>query len=296
VLSTSSARAHDSQEAIEGLVADVERVVAAEEAGGWFLDREELGDLYPALLESVCRASEEARRGALGLLERRVRAAGDARAVYEASGRQRTSSVERALTAERRRRALELAMQGAGQDCPFWAQPDADFLGRQTDRNRFTLSLETGGMAQLRQTAGTWTLGGGGIVRLLPGYGFGGVSLLAGVEFGGGAMIRPQVQPTEFVINYFPALPVLVRFHDVSWHYDFELAPVALFQADDGDFSYGGRVGFSTGVFALRTRGVLPWAGAAVAYEHYVESGGRPSAHFFRGGLRVGVVWDATAE
>jgi len=100
------------------------------------------------------------------------------------------------------------------------------------------------------------------------------------------------VEPTEFAVNYFPALPILIRIHQVSWHYDFEVAPVALFQADDGDFSFGGRIGFAAGVFALRTRNVLPWVGAALAYEHYLESGGRPQAHFFRGGLRAGVVWD----
>jgi hypothetical protein len=226
-------------------------------------------------------------------LERRVALAGDPRALYEAAGRRRSRAVSHALDVGRQHRALRLASAGAEQDCPFWVEADPEFQGRQTDRNRFTLSLETGGNAQLRQTAGTWTLGGGGLARVLPGYGFGGrFSVLAGIEFGGGAMLRPNTDPTEFVINYFPALPIILRLHDVAWHYDFELAPVAIFQADDGDFSFGGRAGFSMGLFALRTRGVLPWAGAAIAYEHYVESGGRPAAHFIRGGLRVGVVWD----
>jgi hypothetical protein len=78
----------------------------------------------------------------------------------------------------------------------------------------------------------------------------------------------------------------------VAWHYDFEVAPVALFQADDGNISFGGRVGFAIGVFALRTRNVLPWVGAGIAYEHYFESGGRAPAEFLRGGLRAGAVWD----
>ncbi len=99
-------------------------------------------------------------------------------------------------------------------------------------------------------------------------------------------------EPTELVINYFPALPVVLRFHDVSWHYDAEIAPVSWFQADDGDFSYGVRLGGGIGVAALRTRGFLPWAGLAIGYEHYFESGGRPEAHFIRGGLRVGFMLD----
>jgi hypothetical protein len=105
-------------------------------------------------------------------------------------------------------------------------------------------------------------------------------------------MIRPDTSPTEFVINYFPAIPVMLRFHDVAWHYDIEAGPVGLFQADDARISYGARVGFAVGIFALRVRGVLPWVGLATAYDHYFPSGGRPRAHFIRGGFRAGAVWD----
>ena len=277
----------------QALVADVERIVAAEESSGWFVDKHAYEQMYKDLLESVCRTAPEVRNAALAELKQRAARAGDPRTLYTQAGNRITSGAERALRHEREVKALELAVQGAQHDCPFFVGIDQDFDGRQTDRDKLTLSVETGGMAQLRQTAGTVTIGGGGAVRILPGYGFGGDwSLLAGIEFGGGAMIRPNVEPTEFAVNYFPALPILVRIHQVAWHYDFEIAPVALFQADDGDFSFGGRIGFAAGVFALRTRNVLPWVGAAVAYEHYLESGGRPMAHFIRGGLRAGVVWD----
>ena len=50
-------------------------------------------------------------------------------------------------------------------------------------------------------------------------------------------------------------------------------------------------VGTSIGILALRTRNVLPWAGVAATYEYYFEGGGRPAAHFIRGGLRVGILW-----
>lgn len=69
------------------------------------------------------------------------------------------------------------------------------------------------------------------MIRLLGGYGFAGkATLLAGAEFAGGAMIRPGVTPSSFVVNYFPALPVVLRFHHVSWHYDLEIAGVSLFR------------------------------------------------------------------
>ena len=273
-----------------GLLADVERIIAAQ--SGWFLDREEMREIYPTVLQSVCRATPEARKEALATLESRADEAGDPRQLFEEAGDHWTSEAKEAASIDRQLRALEAAVDAAEADCPFWVKPEKAFSGRQTDRNKLTLSLETGGMAQLRQTDGTLTIGGGGAGRLLPGYGFGDFTLLAGVEFGGGALIIPRSSPTEFAINFFPAIPVVFRFRDVEWHYDVELAPVGLFQADDSNVSYGARVATGLGVSVLRTRGFLPWAGVALSYEYYFASGGRPQAHFVRGGVRVGFMWD----
>ncbi len=281
------------REDTRGLLADLARIVSVEQSLGWFVDRTEYEEVLPTLLQSLCRVSPAGRLEARAELERRSRGLGSSRAAFSRAGRELDSATREALFVERQLGALRYAMERAAADCPFFVEPEPDFIGRQTDRNRFTLSLETGGMVQVRQTEGSWTFGGGGALRLLPGWGFGGTTtLLVGAEFGGGAMIRPNVEPTELVINYFPALPVVLRFHDVSWHYDAELAPVSWFQADDGDFSYGVRVAGGIGVAALRTRGFLPWAGLAIGYEHYFESGGRPEAHFIRGGLRVGFMLD----
>jgi hypothetical protein len=84
----------------------------------------------------------------------------------------------------------------------------------------------------------------------------------------------------------------VIRHRDIDWHYDFELGPVALFQADNTGLSYGGRVGIAFGVFALRTQGVIPWGGIAGSYEYYLDGPARPEAHFLRGGLRFGIIWD----
>jgi hypothetical protein len=279
-------------EAALGLLSDVERIVSAQESDAWFLDDEAYAEIRAVMLESVCRAPAAERQVALVALHGEAVATGDPRQLYLQHGRTLTREVKAALHAQRKLRALEMAVAEADESCPFWIESDPGFLGRQTDRKRFTLSIESGGLAQLRETAATWTLGGGGYARVLPGYGFGDVSLLAGIEFGGGAMLRPNTSPTEFVINYFPAIPVMVRFHDVAWHYDVEAGPIGLFQADDANLSYGARVGFAVGIFALKVRGVLPWVGAATAYDHYVPSGGRPRAHFIRAGFRAGVVWD----
>lgn len=280
-------------EAVRGLLTDLERLVTSAESAGWYIDEQEQRELYPSLLESVCRATVETRERALDAVRRRAAGAGDPREVFEREGRVPTPRFEAALTAARMLSALEHAVASAPRDCPFWQAPDPHFRSRQTDHGKFTLSVETGGNIQIRRTAGTWTFGGGGLGRILPGYGVSEhLSILFGVEFGGGAMLRPGAPRTEFVVNYFPAIPLVFRFRDVNWRYDLELGPVGLFQADNSRLSYGGRIGTAIGVLALRTRNVVPWAGVAGTYEYYFESGGRPAAHFVRGGLRVGIIWD----
>jgi hypothetical protein len=285
-----AAHAADAEGA-QGLGTDVDRIVAGEESEGWFADGDALREIAPAILESTCRATPEARRETLEGLQSRTLQAGDPRALFNAAG-ELSGAVKRALSLERQRRALELALARI-DECPFWVRPVPGFKGRQSDHQRFTLSLETAGNVQLRRTQGRFAFGAGGWGRVLPGYGINDdFSLLAGLEFGGGAMVRPNTDASQFIINYFPAIPVVLRVHRRILQYDFEAAPVALFQADNTlpsfGFRFGGGIGFST----LRRHDFLPWAGLAASYEHYFAGGGRSAAQFLRADLRVGFVWD----
>jgi hypothetical protein len=293
LLVVSSARAEGAADpgGEDGILSDLERIVTAEESSGWFLDATHLTALYPVLLQTVCQATPEARQGALAKVEAYAAMAGDPRALFARDGRLSTAA-ERALSQQRQLQLLRLAVDGSARDCPFWIEPRQGFRGRQTYQRRWFLSFESGGLLQLRRTMGGWTYGGGGVGRLLGGYGLHRrLSVLAGAEFAGGAMLRPGGEKNGFVINYFSALPVLLRLHGVSWHYDLEGAFVSMFQADNTSFSHGARVGAAVGVSALRTRFFIPWAGAAIAFEHYFEGGGRASQQFLRAGLRVGAVW-----
>lgn len=281
-----------SEVSVGALVFDVQRIIKAEEASGWLLDESAARQIHPPLMESVCRAPPAVRRLALSRLTRESQSVGDPRAVYAEDGEELTSRVEKALTARRALDALDRAVRVAPEQCPFWLHPEPDFRGRQSTRDRAILNFDTGGTVQLRRMEGDWTLGAGGFGRLLGGYSFTRVSLLAGVELGGGAMLEPRTDPTEFVINYFPALPVIVRLHYQAWHLDLEGAAVALFQAGNTDLSYGVRGGLTVGISALRLRGILPWVGLGVATEYHFGNAARPEAVYLRGGLRVGGVWD----
>ena len=284
------ARAQDLEGA-RSLLSDVARIVAAQEVEEWFSDREALRGIEVHALASVCRATPEARAWALAGLRKRHAEKGNPQALYAQDGHV-SARVEAALSIQRQLLLLEAALARAAE-CPFWIEPTPGFAGLQSDRQRLTISVESGGNVQFRRTLSHWTFGGGGLGRLLFGYGIDGrTSLLFGPEFGGGAMLRPGTNASQFVINYFPAVPLVLRNRRLTFHYDFEVAPVALFQADNTNISYGGRVGGTFAFTGLRRRNVLPWAGLAVAYEYYFEGGGRAPTHFLRGGLRFGLPWD----
>ncbi len=131
-------------EGARGLLADVDRLVAGEESEGWFGDDDAFRNIAPAMLESTCRATPDARAEALTTLQQKSAAAGDPRSLY-AVAHELSDSVQLALGLERQRRALELALARVDTQCPFFVQPKPGFKGLQSDRQRFTLSLETAG-------------------------------------------------------------------------------------------------------------------------------------------------------
>ncbi len=281
-----------SEASVDALVFDVRRIVEAEEGSGWLLDETAHRQIHPTVMASVCRAVPAVRARALALLERDAAALGDPRTLFVEQGRELTSEVAQALSLQRGVDALAQAILGAARECPFWLPVDPEFRGVQSTRDRLLINFDTGGTAQLRRTEGRWTLGAGGFGRLLAGYSFTRLSLLAGLEFGGGAMLEPKAAPTQFAINYLSALPVIARLHSRAWNVDLEAAPVALFQAGNTSLSYGARGGVTVGISALRLRGVLPWVGLGVAAEYHFGNAARPEALYLRGGLRVGGVWD----
>ncbi len=290
VLAGSEARPAAAAEAVPyvALREDLSRIVESQESGGWRIDRYEIEEMMPATLLSVCQVDPAIRVQMLKDLDAQILAAGGPFATAWAKN-PNLSAHKRLLTLTRTRLLLAEAHARAPVECPVHLPVDPAFAGVQTDFRRVSLNLETGGVLQIRRMAGHWTYGGGGVGRALLSYGTGRVTFAAGAEFSGGPMLRPGT--TDFVINYFPALPVMLRVWDHTWHWDFELAPVALFQADDFRLSFGMRIGGAVGVMARRSRGVLPWAGLQMGFETY-PNGPRPPMQFFRGGLRVGIVWN----
>jgi hypothetical protein len=288
---TGDAKADDyDPRGADGLRADLERIITTEEATGWFLDRTHYESMHPSVLQSTCRATPAARELLSDRLASERGVAGDARALYEAAGKKVTSAVDHALHLERLHTALMRAMADA---CPFWISAEKGYQGRQTDRNRITLNAETGGLLALRFTSDRFTVGFGPSFRALVGLGFDHVTILAGPELSGAAMLRDDDKgSSDFIVNYFPALPIVVRIRYVNWIYSVETGLLSLFQGGEPGINLGLRAGFGIGYMALRNRYFTPWAGISAYQEHYFSNEYRPAAEYFRGGLRIGIIYD----
>lgn len=289
-LAEAAAKADDYDPAgADGLRADLERIITTEEATGWFLDRTHYESMHASVVQSTCRATLGARQLLSDRLASERAVAGDPRAIFEAAGRKTTPAGERALHLERLHNALARAM---AESCPFWISMKPGYQGRQTDRNRITLNAETGGLLALRYTADRFTVGFGPSFRALVGLGFDHVTIMAGPELSGAAMLRDDSGRSDFIVNYFPALPVVVRIRYVNWIYSVETGVVSLFQGGEPGINLGLRAGFGVGYMALRNRWFIPWAGISAYQEHYFPNEYRPAAEYFRGGLRIGIIYD----
>jgi hypothetical protein len=260
---------------------------------GWTIDRYEFEELMPAALMSICSAPDAARAAALAHVDAQIEALGGP---VEVAFRERggdLDEVDELLFATRVRDLLEEALRRAPEECPFWLRPSPSFRGIQTDAYRFTLSLEGGGLLVLQHAQGKLTPGGGGAGRLLLGRGLDTRwTLLAGVEFGGHAQFNQTETETHFPISFVAAAPIVLRHHDRTWHYDFELAPIGYFAQIDTRVSPGLRGGALIGLSALRIRGIMPWAGVGAAFEYAFPTSFRTAVWSVRAGARVGFDWD----
>lgn len=278
--------------AVEALVQDIRKLVAAQEDMGWKIDAYEIEDLMPDALVSVCRTSEAVRRQALGRLDRRIAELGGP--LQEAFAQ--TGSIDELgelVTATRQRDLLAEALLRAPAQCPLWLAPDPEFRGIQTDAHRFTLTVEAGGILLAQVSGGRRDIGGGGSGRLLLLYGLDhSWSLLGGAELGGSALFQRGEETTQFPLQFQLAAPLVLRHHLLTFHHDLELAPLFFFTEDDTRLSYGVRMGGLLGLSTFRIRGIIPWAGLGLAFEYLFKSAYRPQVAALKGGARAGFDWD----
>ncbi len=287
------------QETVDSLAFDVRKVVEVQASSGWKIDRYEYEKMMPDTLLSVCRTTDETRSLALAQLEREVvRLGGPLEEALQKNGN-KIGDLKPLLFATRVAHTLGEAMRRAPSECPVWVTPERTFRSVQAGVDRFTLTVEGGGTGLIQYAAqhpaGTagFTLGGGGGGRLLLGRGFGHVwSVRTGAELNVIALVQREKNTTSLPLQFLGAIPLVIRYTDISWHYNFEIAPLAMFTESDPVVRYGVRTGLMVGISALQVRSFIPWAGVGGAVEVFPDADGRSLLLNLRGGVRAGLDWD----
>jgi hypothetical protein len=278
------------------LYGDMRQLVETEERLGWLIDRAEIEDLAPAVLQSLCQVEEEQRIGLLDWLDERIEAeGGPAEEAYRRADED-LSAIKELLTLERIRGSLEYAELRASEDCPFYLTPDPEFRGVQADTERLVLVGESFGGLMLLFRDGSIDLGGGGAFRLMVGYGFSHVvTVLIGIEAGGaGAISAKRDEEGEQELSARPAggVPLVVRFHDDTWIYDLEVAAITQYYRDQLILPPGVRAAGAIGISSVRIADFMPVASGFLAYEFYPEFEDLPRQHGIRIGTKVGINYD----
>ena len=294
--------AEDDEElrtAVKSLVFDIRKVVEIQAASGWKIDRYEYEKMMPDALLSVCRTTDEVRSFALAEIAREIAGLGGPLEAALKKVDNDITEVKPLLFATRVQHTLAEAVRRAPSECPLWMTPKKAFQSIQTGVNRFTITAEGGGTGLLqyeaKHPAGTtgFTIGGGGGGRLLLGRGFNHVwSVRTGAELNVIALVRRDEAATSLPLQFLGAIPIIVRYTDVSWHYNFEVAPLGLVQEGETTTRYGFRVGAMIGISTLQVRSFIPWAGVGAAVEIFPEVDGRSTLLNLKGGVRAGVDWD----
>ncbi|MFO0758796.1 MAG: hypothetical protein U0359_20055 [Byssovorax sp.] len=277
------------------LLFDVRKIVEVQQSSGWKIDRYELEKMMPDALLSVCRTTDETRMVALTEASAEVARLGGPLLDALRKNGNKIDELKPLLFATRVENTLTEALRRAPSECPVWIAPRPDFRSIQIGVDRFTLTLEGGGAAllQIGGTNGGLTFGGGGGGRVLLGRGFNHTwSLRMGPELSIIALVQREQGTTALPLHFLGALPVVVRYTDISWHYNFEVAPLGLVIEHDPGVHYGVRLGAMVGISTLQVRSFIPWAGVGAAVEVFPTREGHPLFVNLRGGVRAGLDWD----
>lgn len=291
--------AEELQKAVDSLVFDVKKIVEVQAASGWKIDRYEYEKMMPDTLLSVCRTTDETRSRALAQLDREITGLGGPLDEALKKNGNKIGELKELLFVTRVRHTLGEAVRRAPSECAMWTLPEPKFRSVQSGVDRFVLTAEGGGTGLLQYSAkhpeGTtgFTIGGGGGGRLLLGRGFGHVwSVRTGAEIGVIALVQRDKETTSLPLQFLGAIPLIVRYTDISWHYNVEVAPLAMFTESDPVLRFGARVGVMIGISALQVRSFIPWAGVGGAAEVFPETDGRSMLVNLKGGVRAGLDWD----
>lgn len=273
------------------LYVDLRKAVELSEDTGWVVDGAQIRSNAEAVMRSVCQVDPALRDDLEAWLNGQIMlAGGPAERIYRTTGGD-LSAASRALSLERTRMLLRYGRVRAGDDCPFWLQPNPRFRGTQGDGGRFVVLAETHGFASYVLNNNTPALGGGG--RLFLGYGLSSkLTLALGGDVGGsGAFVPTSGKGSALDATVNLAIPVLLRFTRFSRIFDFELGPAVRFSGGQVAFPPGGRVELGGGIATMRGASFMPYGMLYLGYEYHPQTRTASADHTLLVGTRLAVDW-----
>jgi len=277
------------------LYVDTVTLVRAKARDEWTLDRLSQDEIAPGVARSACQVAPDTRASLLAWLHARIaaeeaRLGGDARTAWRARDRD-LSDIEPLLELQRVESALAKIHETAESDCPFWLDEDPEFIGVQGDARRLVVLLESRGHVALNiQASGTARLAGGGGGRVLLGGGLSDrVTIMSGLEVGGGGRFGTDGKISAVLTG---AVPILVRLANAGSAWDFELAAVSFLEGSKS-WPPGIRAAVAFGFQTPRVGGAFaPQAMFWVGYEYHPPRGAEEPFHIIGVGTRIGVMID----
>ncbi len=277
--------------ATRSLYLDLRRVVETRQRTEWVADQAEVASLTSTTLRSACATTPETRADLETWIDAELAArGGSAEAMWRREGQSLGSATREALTLERVRLLVRNARAHAAADCPFWLRPEARFAGVHGDARRFVLLLESAGGGALVLQNGGLSLGGGGLARVLPAWGFSDrLTMGLGAELGAIGSFATSTDDRALQASISGSVPLLMRLQNATRIYDFEVAVTGRFFDGVSRIQPGLRVSAGLGLSTLRVGAIMPLALLWVGYEVQPAYDGMPETHTFRLGTRVGL-------
>lgn len=276
------------------LYVDLRKSIELSEDTGWVVDRLELQENLESALRSVCQVDPAISAALATHLTEAIEAeGGPAKLQYLEDGVD-YGDLDEVLTLERTAGLLRLAESRRERDCPFWLEPKASFDGVEGDTDKTVVLLESQGFGAILIRGDDQDLSGGGGARVLLGRGVTSrLTLAVGGEFGGSGTLNPADTEGRLDTSLHVAVPVMLRWFDISRVFDLELAPVVRFdEAGVSSLPPGVRASFGYGLTTMRQGAFMPYVVVWLGYEGHGLFNDDKTSHSLRVGTRVGFDWD----
>jgi hypothetical protein len=270
----------------KSLVRDLAMIVTSHEQTGWTIDELEVKQMLGSSTVSFCAVDSGAVENVRQWFAK-VLAGFDPKKEYEANGRS-LRKMQSKLVLWRARLLFEEAnqMRSSGK-CPFWIDEQKPFPGVQDEKKKILLAFETGGRFYAQREKRD-TIGAGGIVRFMVGYGFTHrFAMRTGLEFGFSAQAPDPSSGKASPLVFASAFPVSFQHRFLAEYIEYEAGPLAYFDQSRDSLQWGVHLGVGVGVSRMRIRAIMPSVILSVNYQYVPPQGTFVEVHRLSIGVRA---------